>query len=59
MVNRISGNRIPASSCLELLAVVNAQTAHRLVHGIQDGGPVLGPQVAVDVLSGLDLAVPI
>src|SRR5690348_16329591 len=56
--SRLSGNCMPASGYRRLLAVVDAQTAHRLIHGIQDGRPVLGPQVAVDVLSGLDLAVP-
>ena len=48
---------MPASGCVVRLAVVDVQTADCLVHSGQEGGTVLGEQVAVDVLGGLDLAV--
>ena len=38
--------------------LVRVQAADRLVQRVQDGGLALGEQVAVDVLSGLDLGMP-
>src|SRR5215472_4887153 len=49
---RLDGPFRAGAGCL-----VDVQSAYGLVHGVEDRGAVLGEEVAVDVLRGLDLAV--
>src|SRR5262249_56118672 len=46
------------SGRVPLLALIHAQAADCLLHRVQDRGPVLGEEVAVNVLGRLDPAVP-
>jgi hypothetical protein len=44
------GSRIVPAIRPKLLALIGVQATNRLVHRVQDGGPVLGEQVTIDVL---------
>ena len=54
LVSGLLARQVVSGSAL-VSVLVGVEAADSLIHGFQDEDPVLGEQVAVDVLGGLDL----